>query len=99
MSFIIKTGTIYEGTSNIQLNTIAKCLEAEGFSGNWTNCDLFTSEGYKHTILGAIEYCLLAELWHVHSITLNCLSLLRDHMEQMTLCLLFTMLPSVNMKM
>nr|XP_022289436.1 short/branched chain specific acyl-CoA dehydrogenase, mitochondrial-like [Crassostrea virginica] len=29
-----KVGTIYEGTSNIQLNTIAKCLEAEGFSGN-----------------------------------------------------------------
>ncbi|XP_048746516.1 short/branched chain specific acyl-CoA dehydrogenase, mitochondrial-like [Ostrea edulis] len=28
-----KVGTIYEGTSNIQLNTIAKCLEAEGFSG------------------------------------------------------------------
>lgn len=29
-----KVGTIYEGTSNIQLNTIAKCLEAEGFPGN-----------------------------------------------------------------
>ncbi|XP_033756843.1 short/branched chain specific acyl-CoA dehydrogenase, mitochondrial-like [Pecten maximus] len=25
-----KIGTIYEGTSNIQLNTIAKCIEAEG---------------------------------------------------------------------
>ncbi|XP_059160016.1 short/branched chain specific acyl-CoA dehydrogenase, mitochondrial-like [Physella acuta] len=28
-----KIGTIYEGTSNIQLNTIAKCLEQEKLSG------------------------------------------------------------------
>lgn len=30
-----KIGTIYEGTSNIQLNTIAKCLEQEKLSGNF----------------------------------------------------------------
>ncbi|XP_013090231.2 short/branched chain specific acyl-CoA dehydrogenase, mitochondrial-like [Biomphalaria glabrata] len=29
-----KIGTIYEGTSNIQLNTIAKCLEQEKWSGH-----------------------------------------------------------------
>ena len=29
--YVLLTGTIYEGTSNIQLNTIAKCIEQDGF--------------------------------------------------------------------
>ena len=47
------SGTIYEGTSNIQLNTIAKCIKEEKMRGLWW---LVTMEIWQH-------HCIKILVW------------------------------------